>query len=133
MNQPIENMPTRHEAPSMWSRCGETISATFRDVKCLCLILKHPDTPWHVRIVLSIPVAYVCSPIQILPNFIPVLGQLDDLFVLWIANRLVLRLVSEKIRGECREKAGTTKLSLLFAAKPDTGVSSAYQSGHGVL
>jgi uncharacterized membrane protein YkvA (DUF1232 family) len=53
--------------------------------------------------VLFLPVAYICSPIQLLPNFIPVLGQLDDFFMIWVANRLLERLVSEDIRRECRE------------------------------
>jgi uncharacterized membrane protein YkvA (DUF1232 family) len=94
----------------IWSKCAKSISTTFREVKCLFLILKHPDTPWRVRIILFFPVAYICSPIQLFPNFIPVFGQLDDLFAIWIANQLVLRFVSEKIRLECTEKAGATKL-----------------------
>lgn len=91
---------------TIWSRCGKTIAAIFRDIKCLCLILKHPDTKWYVRAVLFFPVAYLCSPIQLFPNFIPVLGQLDDLFMIWIAKKLAVRLVSEKIRLECQEAAG---------------------------
>ncbi len=94
---------------TIWSRCGEAITAIFRDIKCLCLILKHPETKWYVRIVLFFPVAYLCSPIQLFPNFIPILGQLDDLFMIWIAKKLVLRLVSEKIYRECREAAGQDK------------------------
>jgi uncharacterized membrane protein YkvA (DUF1232 family) len=96
---------------AIWSKCTKSITATFRDVKCLCLILKHPDTPWRVRIVLFFPVAYVCSPIQLFPNFIPVLGQLDDLFMIWAANQLMLRLVSENIRRECRETVGRPRMN----------------------
>jgi uncharacterized membrane protein YkvA (DUF1232 family) len=107
MTYPMATTVTRCGPLSeIWSRCGKAISATFRDVRCLCLILKHPDTPWHVRIILSFPVAYVFSPIQLFPNFIPVFGQLDDLFMIWIANQLVLRLVSQQIRRECREAVG---------------------------
>jgi uncharacterized membrane protein YkvA (DUF1232 family) len=113
---------------AIWSRCSKTITATFRDAKFLYLILRHPDTPWHVRLVLLFPVAYGCSPIQLFPNFIPVLGQLDDLFVLWIANRLVVRLVSNKICQECREKAGTTKLAELFGPRTNTKTPSMHQS-----
>jgi uncharacterized membrane protein YkvA (DUF1232 family) len=46
----------------------------------------------------------VCSPIQLLPSFIPVIGQLDDLFVIWISNRIIQRLVHKEIYRECREK-----------------------------
>jgi uncharacterized membrane protein YkvA (DUF1232 family) len=104
MTTPAATVVSRGGALNViWSGCGKTIIATLRDVKCLWLILKHTDTPWHVRGLLFLPVAYVCSPIQLFPNFIPIFGQLDDLFVIWIANKLVLRFVSEKIRRECRE------------------------------
>jgi uncharacterized membrane protein YkvA (DUF1232 family) len=96
---------------AIWTRGVKAITKMFRDVKCLCLILKHPDTPWYSRIVLSFPIAYVCSPIQIIPNFIPVVGQLDDLFMLWLANKLVLRLVSDKVRRQCREEAGVIEVA----------------------
>lgn len=94
-----------------WSRCGHAITATIRDVKCLCEVLRHPDTPWYARMVLFLPVAYICSPIQILPNFIPVVGQLDDFFMIWLANRLLKRLVSEDIRRECREAVEQPKFN----------------------
>jgi uncharacterized membrane protein YkvA (DUF1232 family) len=94
------------EVPRLfWSKCGQMITAVFRDVKCLYLALRHPDTPWYAKMVLFLPVAYVCSPIQLIPSFIPVIGQLDDLFVLWIANKLLERLVSKDTLRECREAA----------------------------
>jgi uncharacterized membrane protein YkvA (DUF1232 family) len=99
------------EERSMWSRCGQAITATMRDIKCLYLVLRHPDTPWYVRMVLFFPVAYICSPIQLIPNFIPFIGQLDDLFVIWVANRLAEHLVSEDIRRECREAVERPKSS----------------------
>ena len=100
------------QAPDMfWSRCGRAITAIISDVKCLYLVLRHPDTPWYARIVLFLPIAYLCSPIQIIPSFIPVIGQLDDLLVIWIANRLVKHLVREDIRRECRDAVGLQKFN----------------------
>lgn len=94
------------KVPGMfWSKCGQTMTGAFRDVKCLYLALRHPDTPWYVKMVLLFPIVYVCSPIQLIPSFIPFIGQLDDLFVLWIANRLLECLVSKEILGECRKTA----------------------------
>lgn len=43
----------------IWSRCSKVISTTIRDVKCLFLVLKHPETPWYARAVLFFPVAYI--------------------------------------------------------------------------
>jgi uncharacterized membrane protein YkvA (DUF1232 family) len=95
----------------IWSRCSHVINATIRDIKYLYLVLRHPDTPWYARVVLFFPVAYICSPIQLIPSFIPVIGQLDDLFAIWIAKRLMEHLVSEDIRGECGEAVGRPKFS----------------------
>jgi uncharacterized membrane protein YkvA (DUF1232 family) len=67
---------------------------------------------------LFLPIAYICSPIQLLPNFIPVIGQLDDLFMIWIANRIVQRLVSEKIRRECREEVERNESRDVPSAEP---------------
>ena len=107
-----------------WARCGQAITTAFRDIKCLYLVMRHPKTPWHVRMVLFLPVAYVCSPIQLLPNFVPIIGQLDDLFVIWIANRLLERLVSEQICQECREAVGQSEFIYAndkFAVREPTG------------
>lgn len=65
-----------------------------------------------------LPIAYICSPIQLLPNFIPVIGQLDDLFMIWVANRIVQRLVSEKIRRECREEVERNESRDVPSAEP---------------
>ncbi len=102
----------------IWSKCREAIASAVRDVKCLCRILKHPETPWRARIILFLPIAYICSPIQLLPNFIPVIGQLDDLFMIWVANRIVQRLVSEKIRRECREEVERNESRDVPSAEP---------------
>jgi uncharacterized membrane protein YkvA (DUF1232 family) len=88
-----------------WSRCAQAITAIVSDIKCLYMVLRHPDTRWYARIVLFFPIAYICSPIQLIPSFIPVIGQFDDVFVIWIANRLLEHLVSQEILRECRQAA----------------------------
>jgi uncharacterized membrane protein YkvA (DUF1232 family) len=113
MTQTAITPEIRPEVPSMfWSRYSRAVTATICDVKFLYMVLRHPDTPWHVRMVLFLPGAYICSPIQVLPSFIPFIGQLDDVFVIWVANRLVERLVSEQIRQECREAVRRPKFGL---------------------
>lgn len=97
-----------------FARSREAVASTFHDVKCLFLILKHPDTPSSVKCLLFLPVAYLCSPIQLLPSFIPVVGQLDDLFVIWLTNRLVQRFVSEEVRQKCCERAVAVSVRSMF-------------------
>ena len=64
-------------------------------LRLLRAVWKDPRTPWHARAVLAATVAYAVSPIDLIPDFIPVLGQLDDLVIVpagfWLAKRLVPR------------------------------------------
>ena len=86
------------------------MSAFVVDVVFLYRLLRHPETRWYVRGLLFIPVVYLCSPIQLIPNFIPVLGQMDDVFVIWIAKKVARNLVDEKALRECHVAAAATRL-----------------------
>ena len=68
-------------------------------------ILRHPETPWYVRVAAILVVAYAASPIDLIPDFIPVLGYLDDLLLLPLGVALVLRLTPRTIRREAVRKA----------------------------
>ena len=76
------------------------------EVHTLWLVFRHRETPWPVKALLILLLAYLASPIDLIPDVIPVLGMLDDLvvaaFALWLAYRLTPRHVME----ECRAKAG---------------------------
>ncbi len=65
---------------------------------------KHPDTPLYVKVLAAIIVAYAFSPIDLIPDFIPVLGYLDDLILLPAGIMLVLKLIPKEILEECQEK-----------------------------
>ena len=92
-----------------------SMEAFIHDIVFLYRLLRHPMTPWYVRGLLALPVMYLCSPIQLIPNFIPVLGQMDDVFVIWIAKKVATGLVNERVRGECRSAATTTRLPFFEA------------------
>lgn len=75
------------------------------------LVAKDPQTPWLSKLLIGIAIAYLLSPIDIIPDFIPVLGQLDDVFVvpglLWCAISLVPRHVQHKARAAAQvEESG---------------------------
>jgi uncharacterized membrane protein YkvA (DUF1232 family) len=63
-------------------------------------ILRHPQTPWYVRATAILVVAYAASPIDLIPDFIPVLGYLDDLLLLPLGICLVLRLTLLAVRRD---------------------------------
>lgn len=76
-----------------------------REVMTLWFSLKHPDTPWYVKLLAMFVVAYALSPIDLIPDFIPVIGLLDDLIIILGSIWLLFRLVPNKVLEECRALA----------------------------
>src|SRR5277367_5668092 len=93
------------------------MAALVHDIVFLYRLLRHPKTSWYVRGMLILPVMYLCSPIQLIPSFIPVIGQMDDVFVIWITKKTTLKLVDEKILQECHDAAAATELSIYEATR----------------
>ena len=67
-------------------------------------IFVNPKTPWYVRLLLLIPIAYVFIPTDFIATAIPILGQLDDLAVLRYGYFILLRIVPKPVLEECRQK-----------------------------
>lgn len=76
-----------------------------RDGVTLWFAGKDPRTPWHVRALVVFVVAYALSPIDLIPDFIPVLGYLDDALILPGLIWLTIKLLPEDVLAECRSKA----------------------------
>lgn len=76
-----------------------------REVRVVSLAARHPRLPWHVRLLAVAIVGYAFSPIDLIPDFVPVLGYLDDLILLPLAIILLLRLIPGDILAECRARA----------------------------
>ena len=76
-----------------------------RDVMTLWFALKHPLTPWHARAFAALLTAYALSPIDLVPDFIPLLGHLDDLIIVPVGVWLLLKMVPAKVLRECRAQA----------------------------
>lgn len=66
-------------------------------------VLAHPHTPWLSRILLGAAIAYFVSPIDLIPDMIPVLGQLDDLLIVPGLFYLALRLIPAEVIHSCRQ------------------------------
>ena len=69
------------------------------------LAYKDPRTPWYARIFAACVVGYAFSPIDLIPDPIPVLGYLDDLVLVPLGVALVLKMIPPAVLAECREKA----------------------------
>lgn len=71
----------------------------------LYLVAQDPRTPWYAKLLAAAVVAYALSPIDLIPDFIPVLGYLDDLVVIPLGIWLAIRLVPEDVMSESRDRA----------------------------
>jgi uncharacterized membrane protein YkvA (DUF1232 family) len=69
------------------------------------LAWKDPETPWPARVAIALAVAYAASPIDLIPDFIPVLGQLDDLIIVPALIALALHLIPASVAARCRREA----------------------------
>lgn len=75
------------------------------DTYALWLAYHHPRTPLHAKVFLVCVVAYALSPVDLIPDFIPVLGYLDDLILIPLGIFLALRMIPRDVMAECRQKA----------------------------
>jgi len=71
----------------------------------LYLAARHPLTPWYAKVLVAGIVAYAFSPIDLIPDFVPVLGYLDDLILIPIGIALALKLIPPEVMIECRSRA----------------------------
>ena len=76
-----------------------------RDGLTLWFARQHPDTPWYVKLLVVVVVAYALSPIDLIPDFIPVLGYLDDVILLPALIWLTVRLLPEAVISASRVQA----------------------------
>lgn len=74
------------------------------EVHALYLAARHPGTPWYAKLYLIAIVAYALSPIDLIPDFIPVLGFVDEIVLLPFALLLAVRLVPASVMSECRAR-----------------------------
>lgn len=75
------------------------------DVPAVCLALKEKETPWYAKILALTVVIYALSPIDLIPDFIPVLGYLDDLIILPALIALCVRCIPKDVFDNCRIRA----------------------------
>ena len=85
-----------------WKRRARRLKA---ETYTLYLAYRHPHTPWYAKVFAALIVGYVFSPIDPIPDFIPIVGLLDELVVVPIGVILARKMIPEGVFAECREKA----------------------------
>ncbi len=83
-----------------------------RDVRALYLAKRDPRMPWYAKLVGGVILAYALSPIDLIPDSIPVLGYLDDLILLPAGILLLLQLIPAEVMEEYRTKAENPELRI---------------------
>lgn len=94
--------PTAPPPQGGWRAWAQDIR---RDVVALWFALRDPRTPWYAKLLGGLVLAYVLSPIDLIPDFIPVIGFLDDLILVPLGLLLVTRLIPEAVFAEHKAKA----------------------------
>jgi uncharacterized membrane protein YkvA (DUF1232 family) len=81
-----------------------------KEVHVFCFAFKHPRVRWYAKLVAACSAGYLFSPIQLIPNYIPVLGFLDDFLVLFVGAKLLQRIIPPEVLTECRELADAAEI-----------------------
>jgi uncharacterized membrane protein YkvA (DUF1232 family) len=76
-----------------------------RETYALYLAYRDPRVPWYAKAVCACTVGYALSPIDLIPDFIPVIGYLDDLIIVPAGLALAIRLIPKEVMVECRSQA----------------------------
>ncbi len=75
------------------------------EMVALYLASKHPRTPWYAKVLAAVIIGYALSPIDLIPDFIPVVGYLDDLIIVPAGIALLIKIIPGDVLEECRSKA----------------------------
>ncbi len=78
-----------------------------KQVDTLLLAYAHPKTPWYVKAWLLLVITYAVSPIDLIPDFIPILGLLDDLILLPLGIAVAVKIIPKHIWEECKAQTET--------------------------
>jgi uncharacterized membrane protein YkvA (DUF1232 family) len=76
-----------------------------RELKVYRLVLKHPHTPRLAKVLLAIAIGYALLPFDLIPDFIPVLGHLDDAIIIPLLIFLALKIIPKTVMDDCKKQA----------------------------
>ncbi len=89
----------------MTSRLASWAAAIKQDIYALTLASRDPRVPWYAKALAVAVAGYALSPIDLIPDFIPILGYLDDLIILPLGLLLAIRLIPPEVMAEYRAMA----------------------------
>jgi len=88
----------------------KNLAQTFKkEIKLYALVIKDKRTPHLAKILLGSAISYLFMPFDLIPDFIPVLGQLDDLIIVPLLIFIALKLIPTEVVNDCRIMAAGKK------------------------
>ena len=100
----MKPMPTAQPL-TLTQRLRQWARTLKRDVLALYLAARDPRVPWYAKLVAACVAAYALSPIDLIPDFVPVLGYLDDVILVPLGIALAIRLIPPTLLEEHRQTA----------------------------
>jgi uncharacterized membrane protein YkvA (DUF1232 family) len=86
-----------------------TLRTRARELKveliALALAARHPDTPWYAKLIVAGCVAYAVTPVDLIPDAIPIVGFIDDLIFIPLAIGFAVRFIPAPVMADCRERS----------------------------
>jgi uncharacterized membrane protein YkvA (DUF1232 family) len=103
-NQTIQRKPMVPKA-QRFTQWKEKVRQLKTNTYALVLAYGDSRVPWYARLFAALVAAYALSPIDLIPDFIPILGVVDDLILLPLGISLALKMIPPEVMADCRERA----------------------------
>ncbi len=110
----------------LFERSRNLVRRFSQEIEFYRRVFRHPRTPRASKFLLGLAIAYAASPVDLIPDFIPVLGYIDDLLILPLLIWIALRLTPKSVMMECRQTEG----AMANDAIPPTANGSVRQGHH---
>jgi len=95
----------KHHEGVMFDRLQQWARSVKRDAVAVWIAARDPRVPWYAKVVAAATAAYALSPIDLIPDFIPVIGYLDDLVIVPLGIALTIRMIPDGLMHEFRAEA----------------------------
>jgi len=94
-----------NKEPALLEKLKQNARVLKSEIFALYLAARDPRTPWYAKLLVAGIVAYAFSPIDLIPDFVPVVGYLDDLILLPLGIILAIKMVPQPVMAECRARS----------------------------
>src|SRR5205809_7346670 len=90
---------------TVFAALAERARTVKRELLALALAVRHPQTPWYAKLVVAGCVAYALTPVDFIPDAIPVVGLIDDLIFIPLAIAFAVRFIPAPVLADCRARS----------------------------